>query len=217
MEIKFKINNAEFWLCDRPEHCPYCHRDITPVFIQFLERISVNPICYQALFQCNLSSCSKAIIANYSEWGAASFKLQSVEFGTIKPKEFSPEIYNISPSFVEIYQQAHAAQQYNLTQICGPGYRKALEFLIKDYLIKLNPPAEQEVKAKFLKQCINDYITDPKIKEIAIRATCLGNDETHYVRIWVEKDIEHLITLIDLTVYWIISEHRTKQILIEMP
>jgi hypothetical protein len=33
---------------------------------------------------------------------------------------------------VEIAQQASDAEQYGLDQIAGVGYRKALEFLIKD-------------------------------------------------------------------------------------
>ena len=31
--------------------------------------------------------------------------------------------------------QAETAEKYGLTLVCGPGYRKALEFLIKDYVL----------------------------------------------------------------------------------
>lgn len=38
----------------------------------------------------------------------------------------------VSPQFVEIYNQAKAAESFQLDQITGLGLRKALEFLIKD-------------------------------------------------------------------------------------
>ncbi|MGF6947536.1 hypothetical protein QF028_000029 [Neobacillus sp. B4I6] len=38
---------------------------------------------------------------------------------------------------------------------------------------------------------------------MAERAVWLGNDETHYVRKWDDKDLKDLKNLIDLTVYFI--------------
>ena len=66
-------------------------------------------------------------------------------------------------------------------------------------------------------QVINKYVDDVRIKEVAKRAVWLGNDETHYVRQWDDKDIHSLKTLIDLTVHWIEAEEMTKSILKEMP
>jgi hypothetical protein len=40
-----------------------------------------------------------------------------------------------SGDFLEIYRHAAFAEGDALDQICGPGYRKALEFLIKDYIV----------------------------------------------------------------------------------
>ena len=42
-------------------------------------------------------------------------------------------------------------------------------------------------------------------------AIWLGNDETHYERKWVDKDIDDLKTLIDLTLHWINYETLTEQ------
>ena len=52
---------------------------------------------------------------------------------------------------------------------------------------------------------------------MASRAAWLGNDETHYIRKWVDKDVQNLKSLIDLTIRWIESEIETKQLLTEMP
>jgi hypothetical protein len=73
----------------------------------------------------------------------------------------------------------------NLLQIAGPGYRKSLEFLIKDYVCKDidNSSIKDTVYNEKLGKVINNFIQDDRIKKIAKRAAWLGNDETHYLRI----------------------------------
>ena len=96
-------------------------------------------------------------------------------------RTFSNIISELSPNFCEIYNQAYIAEQTNLMQICGTGYRKSLEFLIKDYLISTLPEDQHEaIKNKFLNNCIRDNISNINIKTVASRAVWLGNDETHY-------------------------------------
>ena len=53
---------------------------------------------------------------------------------------------------------------------------------------------------------IKEIIDNPRIKEIARRATWLGNDETHYFRKWDDKDLEDLKKLIQITVHFISME-----------
>ena len=53
-------------------------------------------------------------------------------------------------------------------------------------------------------------------QEVAELAAWLGNDETHYVRRWEDKDIEDLEILVDLTVNAITNALRTKKYLREM-
>jgi hypothetical protein len=127
------------------------------------------------------------------------------------------EINSISPSFSEIYNQASFAEAANLDKISGVGYRKALEFLIKDYCIVLNPDKEKEIKTTFLGRIIGNFVSDPNIKACAERAAWLGNDETHYVRKWQDKDINDLKELIRLTMQWIKNDIRTRKHIEEMP
>jgi hypothetical protein len=47
------------------------------------------------------------------------------------PLAFEEPIKQISSAFCSIYEEAHKAEQFGLTEVCGVGYRKALEFLIK--------------------------------------------------------------------------------------
>jgi hypothetical protein len=55
------------------------------------------------------------------------------------PLTFDESVKEISPAFCDICEQAHKAEQFGLTEICGVPYRKSVEFLIKDYLIKTRP------------------------------------------------------------------------------
>jgi hypothetical protein len=125
--------------------------------------------------------------------------------------EFAEDIKALSPDFVKILAQSKTAEAYKLDQVCGVGYRKALEFLIKDYCISLFPARADEIKSKFLGTCIKEFVDDEKVRACAEFAAWLGNDETHYVRKWEDKDIEDLKTLIALTVNWIESSVLTKK------
>jgi hypothetical protein len=133
------------------------------------------------------------------------------------PQSFPEVIQNISPAFCEIHQEADKAEHFHLTQICGVGYRKGLEFLIKDYLINKLPDDENKIKSSMLGPCIERFIEDPRIKEIAKRAIWLGNDETHYERRWIGKDVQDLKRMIKLVVHWIETEHLTAEALNSMP
>ena len=71
-----------------------------------------------------------------------------------------------------------------MTSICGMGYRKALEFLIKDYAIFKNPLPQfrDEIIRLPLMQCINKYIEDERLTSLAKASAWIGNDETHYTK-----------------------------------
>lgn len=198
-----------------PNMCPFCHRTITPNAL-------FGHICdttLEVMFVCPNQYCQRSFIAYYESIpGKTYYRFnQRTTLGNVKSKIFSDTISNISNSFIMIYSQAYAAEQQNLTEICGVGYRKALEFLIKDYII-LNKPSEKEnVEKKLLGSCIAEYVDDSRINVVAKRAVWLGNDETHYVRKWEGKNLEDLKKLIELTVHWIEMESLTKTFESEMP
>ena len=119
-------------------------------------------------------------------------------------KQNFPEcISNLSPSFVKIYNQSLEAEHHNLDEIAGIGYRKALEFLIKDFLIFHEHKEMSKVNPTALGNCINTMIDNPQLKIAASRATWLGNDQTHYEQKYTDKDINDLKRLIKLSVNWI--------------
>lgn len=122
----------------------------------------------------------------------------------------------ISPYFVKIYWEAESAENRKLFQIYWIWYRKAIEFLIKDYLINLKPELEEDIKKDTLWNCIKNYIDNKKIQEISKRAVWLWNDEIHYIRKWEDKDLSDLKKLIDITLYYIFMEIESDSIIEEM-
>jgi hypothetical protein len=106
-------------------------------------------------------------------------------------------IDEISPAFVRIFRQAMQAEMTGWQELVGIGYRKALEFLVKDFLIWQRPDDAEQIKATYLGACIKT-MGDALLIASAQRAAWLGNDETHYVRRWPAHDIDDLKILINL-------------------
>lgn len=119
-------------------------------------------------------------------------------------KQFSKEICDLSPDFVIIYQQAETAEYYNLNKICGMGYRRALEFLVTDYIKHKNP--NSNLTAKSLSKKIDEGIDNNKIKDLAKAASWIGNDETHIEKKNNSKTIEDIKRFIRCMVYYIQQE-----------
>lgn len=145
------------------------------------------------------------------------YRLTSCAPNSFVPTSFSDEILKISSRFGRIYGQAEEADSYGLQEVSGPGFRKALEFLIKDYAIALNPSKDESIRKGHLGAVISTYLGKTKVEVVAKRAAWIGNDETHYERKWENKDLSDLKSLIDLTVHHIEAERLTSALLVEMP
>lgn len=191
---------------NEPNMCPRCHHKISPIFLTYGV---INASSTDAVFQC--TNCKHVFITNYTDnFPGISVPKEYVE------AEFEKEIIETSPNFIEIFNQSIEAESQGLNQLTGIGLRKALEFLIKDFLVHKKPEDEDNIKKTQLSRCINNYIDDVKLKQIAERATWLGNDETHYVKKWEDKDIKDLKLLIQVAVNMIHNDLLTEKYLSEM-
>ena len=207
-----------------PDTCPLCHHGIEPRMIgsNVVERKSSEGNILQLLYRCPRQDCQRAFIATYQQGRSFRGTLEDIfplrNTAPYRGEEpvIPEEIKKLSTNFVEIYSQAHTAEHYGLDQIAGVGYRKSLEFLVKDFCISKYPEKEQEIKTKFLGVCINEFVDDANIKECARRAAWLGNDESHYIRKWEDKEIKDLKILIELTMAWIRNNVLTAQYLADM-
>lgn len=206
-----------------PDFCPICNHAAQLIFINGFASRSRSVIgareCMQTVVQCPRNDCKRYSIAYYSTLSSTmrNFKYEYSLPKFNQPRCFSDSISEMSPEFISIYNQALDAESKGLDKITGVGFRKALEFLIKDYLIKNNPEREEDIKIKSLGNCIQDDVKDKNIKSVSKRAVWLGNDETHYIRKWDGKDVNDLKMLIDLTLYWIDSEELTLKLEQDMP
>lgn len=174
--------------------CPCCGIATSPTFIDgyFIgHNNSYIPSTAYIIFHC--PSCRKLYIAKYYipyDYSIINDMIpynQTPLFPTctypgrhVLP-EFSENIQQLSPMFIETYKQAcYAEENENTVGLAGLGYRKAIEFLIKDYLIKIDPHEKDNIIKMSLGKCINNL--DENIQDIAKAATWLGNDEVHYFK-----------------------------------
>lgn len=204
-----------------PDLCPRCHKGIHPKHIVFSLDDKNKKV--QGVFRCTHQNCQELFLANYHSVVTAdvarshsTYQLSNVSPLKAQQHHFSEVITGVSPAFVEIYNQAIAAEANSLHQIVGIGFRKALEFLVKDFACHQHPDSSDGIKAKMLGKCIEDYIEDSSVKACAKRAAWLGNDETHYLRKWEDKDISDLKLLVKLTVNGIENILLTQKYIEEM-
>jgi hypothetical protein len=199
-----------------PDRCPICLKGIEPVETGLRWVIPGNRL--EIGFRCPRQQCEYLFLGRYCfQSGANLFVLSESIPLTIETSKSDDTIQKISPDFVSVYREAEEADLRNLKLVCGPGYRKALEFLIKDYVIRLNPDKVEEIKKLPLGKCISDFVKNDKINKVASRAVWLGNDETHYLRKWEDRDLQDLKNLITLTVHWIDMEELTEATIKDMP
>jgi hypothetical protein len=198
-----------------------CHAKVRPLPVAANDIGLAYDIALEIVYVCPNSKCNEMFIAYFEGPSHVhddrQYRFIKVRPVTPVPSYFAQPIRDISPAFCSIADEAKRAEQLGLTEVCGVGYRKALEFLVKDYLIKNFPDDAEVIKSKMLGTCIENYVNDANIKAVAKRATWLGNDETHYERRWKDKDLTDLIAMINLVQYWIQAEHLTKEALRSMP
>lgn len=213
----FGVNLSEF-----PNECPVCHVTIDPDF-PFNPPFVTAFDWVEAFFRCTNMKCRRQFTAFYRRQGGNSagghpnYTLEKcVPFTPIRPA-FDTAVQELSPSFIEIYSQSSAAEGNGLGDIAGPGFRKALEFLIKDYAIRLNPQQAEAIKQRQLASVIKDFLPGDKLAVVSVRAAWLGNDQTHYERRWVGKDLQDLKKLINATVHFIAMEQLVAELPVDMP
>ncbi|EPM6964166.1 MULTISPECIES: DUF4145 domain-containing protein [Vibrio] len=204
-----------------PDSCPVCNHLVSANRSNIFKEIYDDSLDYsrylEVLYECPSTKCGHLFLAHFERKSEsqnsinAHFSYSHSTPNHFKPPKFDERVYKVSSSFVEIFNQSANAEANGLSEVCGMGYRKALEFLIKDYCIASHTNETETIKAMPLMQCINKYISDINIKECATRAVWLGNDETHYQRKWQDNDIYDLKLLIGLVVHWVVSSLMTQE------
>lgn len=197
VSIKYRDSTSSITI-DLPNHCPHCGTTMTPNihFGVSTQSIRDEVGIVAIMVNCTTDQCKRFFSLSYDFTyisGKRSSMLIQEEYRPPIKVELPENIEKVSKTFVEIYSQATIAESEKLDQIAGVGYRKALEFLIKDYAIKNNPDDEEKIKKKMLGSVISEYLDDfRKLQNLAKAATWIGNDETHYERKHTDKDIRDM-------------------------
>lgn len=209
IQKKFSFNNLNNNDCyltfTTVDTCPACKAKISPAYIAS----SLNDDFSASVFDfCR--SCNSAFVTKYkirldmnSSTRYTSEKIIYSEPNRFAVQKFDDKIAGLSPQFVKIYNQALAAEVSQLDEIAGLGYRKALEFLVKDFAIHKNPNSAEDIKARPLVQCIKNYIDNTSIVTLAERSAWIGNDEAHYIRKQEDRDVKDMKSFIQAIVYFI--------------
>lgn len=127
-------------------------------------------------------------------------------YGTYK-NTFPSDFAEVSKRFINTYEQAMTAKELHLDELVGMGLRKALEFLIYDYI--------KNVLAIEPAKTLEKRIEQIKIQNIDVNGTLVrwvGNDHTHVELKHPEFTIDEMIQSIDLIVYYLYAEYKSKKV-----
>lgn len=183
---------------DAVGECPMCHTALKPIELAAFctdQKLIVVHYCF---------ACEEYYVGIYT-FGSLVFEKPAFFPKSADRIHFDATLEELSPTFVEIYSQAICAEDQGLDQICGIGFRKSIEFLIKDYACHNQPENADTIKKESLANSIK-RISDNRIQTLASRATWIGNDETHYVRKQKSLDIADMKRFINAMIHFIESE-----------
>lgn len=178
-----------------PNYCPWCKSNISPTILCSTPFDTSNRSLPMSLtLQC--PSCNNNFLQTYKVIFMPNGYISELKMDNSKPMpealfDYQSEIDEISSEFSNIITQSSNAEALEYDHLAGIGYRKAIEFLVKDYLIKCKDKDESEISNQQLGKCIS-LIDDTRINKLARAASWIGNDETHYVRKHVDKDVQDL-------------------------
>lgn len=194
-----------------PNKCPFCNDGIYPQYLSHYTKET------EAQFWFLCPTCYKTFIGYYNK-NKLSNQYQfsnKTSKGNLLEIYIPEEIKEITNEFYNIYKEACQAYSLNLNKISGPSFRKAFEFLIKEYLINFQKVKKTEISKKDLFSCIKLLKKNEDIKTIANEIRWLGNNETHFEnKIEEENEItlKKLKDLIEHTIYHFTSEIKAKNI-----
>lgn len=209
---KIQIGKNDYAFVETPVECCHCEKGIDPLVIKAFAYTRLHTHEFAVAFQCPV--CDGVFIGLYER---AGFGMTPYPYkilgGHIMKKVFEQPIIEISPNFVTSYNEAYAAEQSGATGLAGIGYRRAFEFLMKDYAIYKNPENAESIKNSTLAKCISDYSPTDNTKELWEKTAWIGNDFSHYNSKHPDISLEDLKSLIDFSVSDIVNDIKRKQLL----
>ncbi len=218
--MKVPVGNETCEIYELPTFCPRCRTDAVPTL---LGAATISAAPDEWMFPTlnvpvRCQRCNLAYIAEYygdpvnvgPQMGDVeiTYTFKRTIPNAFPSRELATTLQRISPRFTQVYGEAAAAEYDSLYEVAGVGYRRALEILVKDYLIARDPDNRPEVHKTWLSNCIEKFIEDPTIQDLARRANIIATDFAHYER-YGANELKDLVTLIDLVGAWIVLQEET--------
>ena len=177
--------NKESYALNVPALCPHCGYAIDPKIINvYSEKTLPQPGSYSNTYDRIIdiialcTACNNHIFLEYAASSKTSKYMLLRRYPSAEPVlDLPPDIKKLFPDFWEAYRQAAVAESHDLRQLCGMGYRRALEILVKQHLSKKYPDQADQIIKEPLGHSIN-RLQDHE-KSLARGATWLGNDFAH--------------------------------------
>lgn len=163
--------------------CPFCNHALSPKVL-FASLIEYDQETQNKVFILNYcSNCDNEFMSvHFFDYEDDGYEHTASAPAPFSKYPFSENIQKLSPQFITTYNDSLRAESLELNSICGMGYRKSLEFLVKDYAIFKNPDKKSDIEKSLLGKCIETYISDKRLQTLAKASAWLGNDQTHYVQ-----------------------------------
>lgn len=159
---------------------------------------------YFELMCCNKITCSLyEVLSEYHNGSQSQGKETKLVFSYPIAKAIPIEaqkLKSISPNFVEIYSQAMEAKALGLTHLVGPALRKAIEFLVKDYLLMTDAMDEESLEKTSLRNCINTHLHNEDLIAVMDGAVAIGNDEIHWRKSHPDYDAEDMESFANIAI-----------------
>ncbi len=218
MNFSINNNNSIDSRAEDPNICPHCHvaNEPTNLFRHFDNKVDK----LISVWRCNYKICGKLFVVSHKR-GNNGFDIERTLNGLPKGPIWPEPILNLKDGqtvgtdnikdskFIKTYLQSLEAETSGYDEIAGMGFRKAIEYLVKDWAIQTKPDEKDKILGKWLSTIITEYFTGD-IKDILDRATWLGNDQTHYNKLFEEYDINHLKELIGLIMVELDREYKKR-------
>ena len=189
---------------ESPSICPHCHNGIEPLIInQHVGNGPENTTVNYSTWKCPHKDCRRIFVAVHEFTPARTWVFQMFLDGTPIGPHWPDSILKLDSKFIKTYLQSLQAESEGLDEISGMGFRKSIEYLVKDYV--LSKSKDDSLKGTIedapLSSVISNNFKDAResdLKDLLERATWLGNDMTHYLQYHENFDIKDLKELIKL-------------------
>ena len=195
-----------------PRLCAHCKQtgiqeEVCAFYSAIQQQIDIDTVEDELSVVTACPQCSGITVNHFTRAARKPYNIENLPFqlkyttpriqsdNSFSEYKISAEIEAAFPEFISILQQAKFAEDHGLDKLAGMGYRKALEFLVTDYLISLDieeAPKDwlQNPNTTLAKKI--EHLPNVRLVTLAKATSYIGNDETHYTRQHPEHDIDSI-------------------------